>query len=200
LKSIARAILLFQIIALLLASGLLAQETAPPLPTPPVATTPAAAPVYEINGSARSGKTPLPGVSVTAANTLTGKKYSTATNAVGKFALSGMTRGRYVVRGDFMGFAAFTQEIVLNPENPSGKVDAELILASRQQEQSSTATAAMAAAGRGFQSVAVDTALSALAGGILVSEARAWRAGQQRSFKPPDEWSGCGGPHGIGEH
>ncbi len=76
-----------------------------------------------------------------------------------------MTRGRYVVRGDFMGFAAFTQEVVLNPENPSGKVDAELILASRQQEQSSSATAAMAAAGRGFQSVAVDTALSALAGG-----------------------------------
>ena len=165
MKSIARAILLFQIIALLLASGLLAQETTPPSPTPPAATTPAAAPVYEINGSARSGKTPLPGVSVTAANTLTGKKYSTATNAVGKFALSGMTRGRYVVRGDFMGFAAFTQEVVLNPENPSGKVDAELILASRQQEQSSTATAAMAAAGRGFQSVAVDSALSALAGG-----------------------------------
>jgi hypothetical protein len=165
LKSIAGAILLFQVIALLLASSLLAQETAPPSPTSPAATTTAAAPAYEINGSARSGKTPLPGVGVTAANTLTGKKYSTATNSEGKFGLSGMTRGRYVVRVEFMGFAAFTQEVVLNPENPSGKVDAELILASRQQEQSNSATAAMAAAGRGFQSVAVDSALSALAGG-----------------------------------
>src|SRR2546421_354425 len=46
-----------------------------------------------------------------------------------------MTRGRYVVRAEFMGFAAFTQEVVLNPENPSAEVEAELILASRQQEQ-----------------------------------------------------------------
>jgi len=76
-----------------------------------------------------------------------------------------MTRGRYVVRVEFMGFAVFTQEVVLNPENPSGKVDAELILASRQQEQSNNNNALMAAAGRGFQSVAVDSALSALAGG-----------------------------------
>jgi trimeric autotransporter adhesin len=164
LKSIARALLLFQIIAFLIVSGSLAQETAQPSTTPP-APTPAIVPAYEINGSARSGKTPLPGVSVTAANTLTGKKYSAATNSEGKFGLSGMTRGRYVVRVEFMGFAAFTQEVVLNPENPSAKVDAELILASRQQEQSNSAIAAMAAAGRGFQSVAMDGALSALAGG-----------------------------------
>jgi hypothetical protein len=165
LKSIVRAIVPFQIIAILLASSSLAQEAAPPSPTPPAAKTPAVTVVYEINGSARSGKTSLPGVSVTAANTLTGKKYLAATNSEGKFGLSGMTRGRYVVRAEFMGFAVFTQEVVLNPENPSAKVDAELILASRQQEQSNGAMAAMAAAGRGFQSVAMDSALSALAGG-----------------------------------
>ena len=165
MKSIVRAIVPFQIIAILLASSSLAQEAAPPSPTPPAATTPAVTAVYEINGSARSGKTQLPGVSVTAANTLTGKKYSAATNSEGKFGLSGMTRGRYVVRVEFMGFAVFTQEVVLNPENPSAKVDAELILASRQQEQSNSAIAAMAAAGRGFQSVAMDSALSALSGG-----------------------------------
>ncbi|HKV63967.1 MAG TPA: TonB-dependent receptor [Candidatus Acidoferrum sp.] len=167
MKSFARAILLAQIIVLLLAPILLAQDTVPPpqAQTAQPASAPAAPPTYEINGSARSGKTPLPGVSVTAANTLTGKKYSVATNSDGKFALSGVTRGRYVVRVEFMGFAVFTQEVVLNPENPSAKVDAELILASRQQEQSNSAIAAMAAAGRGFQSVAMDSALSALAGG-----------------------------------
>jgi hypothetical protein len=96
---------------------------------------------------------------------LTGKKYASATNSEGKFSLTGMARGRYVVRIEFMGFAAFTQEVVLNPENPSTKVDAEMILASRQQEQSNNANAAIAAAGRGFQNLAMDNALSSLAGG-----------------------------------
>jgi trimeric autotransporter adhesin len=100
-----------------------------------------------------------------AANTLTGKKYAAATNSEGKFGLTGLARGRYVVRVEFMGFATFTQEVVLNPENPSAKVDSELILASRQQEQANNGNAAMAAAGRGFQSLAMDSALSSLAGG-----------------------------------
>ena len=164
MKSIARGILILQFVAISLAPTLPAQEAAP-LPTASSATATAAAPAYEINGSARSGKTPLPGVTVTAANTLTGKKYAAATNSEGKFGLSGMTRGRYVIRMEFMGFAAFTEEVVLNPENPSAKADAELILASRQQDQSNNNNAAIAAAGRGFQSLAMDSALSSLAGG-----------------------------------
>jgi hypothetical protein len=63
-----------------------------------------------------------------------------------------------------MGFAAFTQEVVLNPENPSAKADAEMILASRQQEQSNNANAAISAMGRGFQNLAMDNTLSSLAG------------------------------------
>ncbi|HUC55664.1 MAG TPA: TonB-dependent receptor [Candidatus Cybelea sp.] len=167
MKSLARSLFLLSFAGVFPAPILLAQDAAapPPAQAPQPATTPATTPTYEINGSARSGKTPLPGVAVTAANTLTGKKYSRATNSEGKFELSGMTRGRYVVRVEFMGFAAFTQEVVLNPENPSAKVDAELILASRQQEQTNNNNAAMAAAGRGFQNLAMDSALSALAGG-----------------------------------
>ncbi len=167
MKSIVRGVFLLQFFAIFFAANLRAQETAPPSPpaTPQSEAAPAAAPTYEISGSARSGKTPLPGVTVTAANTLSGKKYAAATNSEGRFGLSGMTRGRYVVRVEFMGFAAFTQEVLLNPENPSAKVDAELILASRQQEQSNNTNAAMAAAGRGFQNLAMDSALSALSGG-----------------------------------
>ena len=164
MKSIARGIFILHFVAILFVSSLRAQETAPASPTAQSTTTPAAAPAYEISGSTRSGKTPLPGVTVTAANTLTGKKYATVTNSEGKFGLSGIPRGRYVVRVEFMGFAAFTQEAVLNPENPSAKVDAEMILASRQQEQSSSNNAAIAAAGRGFQSLAMDSALSSLSG------------------------------------
>jgi hypothetical protein len=152
---------------ILLALNVRAQDAPPTAAGPQNAANPTApaAPVYEITGSTHSGKTPLPGVTVTAANTLTAKKYIAATNSEGKFDLQGIARGRYVVRVEFMGFANFTQEVVLNPENPSAKVDAELILASRQQEQSNSANATIAAAGRGFQSLAIDSALASLAGG-----------------------------------
>ena len=179
LNFIGRSLFIFCFGAILLAldsNASNAQETPPPPPVPvqqqdttPAAQVPAAPPVatpvtFEIAGSAKSGKTPLPGVTVTAANTLTGKKYVAATNSEGKFSLSGLARGRYVVRIEFMGFAAFTQEVVLNPENPAGKVDAELLLASRQQEQSNNALAALAAAGRGFQSLAMENSLGSLGG------------------------------------
>jgi hypothetical protein len=120
---------------------------------------------FEITGTVRSGKTPLPGVTVTAANTLTGKKYVVATAPNGTYTFSGLPRGRYVVRVEFMAFAPQTQEIVLKPETPSGKVDAELILASRLQEQSPAGAIAAIAAGRGFQSLSVENTLSQLAGG-----------------------------------
>jgi trimeric autotransporter adhesin len=165
LKFTRKRILILSFIAIFSPLRSRAQEPAPPAAaSAPQATAPPAA-TFEIAGSAKSGKTPLPGVTVTAANTLTGKKYTTATNSEGKFSLFGMARGRYVVRIEFMGFATFTQEVVLNPENPAGKVEAELILASRQQEQSNIGNAAMAAMGRGFQSLAMENALSSLAGG-----------------------------------
>lgn len=125
--------------------------------------TPPAAQSFQITGTIRAGKTPLPGVTVTAANTLTGKKLSVVTAANGAYLFNGLPRGRYVVRVEFMGFAPQTQEIVLNPENPSGKLDAELILASRQQEQPAGAASALAAS-RGFQNLAVDSSLSTTAG------------------------------------
>ena len=180
MKSIARTIFLIFSLAILLARGAAAQEPAPPTPAAlpsqdtqapptPAQTAPAPAqdtpgPTYEITGSVRSGKTPLPGVTVTAANTLTGKKYAAATSSDGKFSFSGLARGRYVIRVEFIGFAVLTKEVVLNPDHTSEKLDAELILDSRQQEQSNINNAALAAAGRGFQSLAVDSTLSSLAG------------------------------------
>jgi hypothetical protein len=146
-----------------------AQESAPisaaspPMPSRTAANPPQETPAgYEISGTVKNGKTLLPGVSVTASNTLTGKKYATVTTTNGAFLFKGLPRGRYVVRIEFMGFAAVTQEVMLKPETPSGKVEAELILASRQQEQQ--ADAATQAVRRGFQSLAMSSTLSALAG------------------------------------
>jgi hypothetical protein len=122
------------------------------------------APVYEITGAVHSGKTPLPGVTVTVANTLTGKKFATVSRPDGKFSFSGILRGRYVVRIEFMGFAVFTQEVVLNPENNTANIDAELLLASRQQQENQARLAATTATRRGFQSVTGDPGLTALGG------------------------------------
>jgi trimeric autotransporter adhesin len=116
---------------------------------------------FQISGSVRNGKILLPGVTVSAANTLTGKRYSVVSATNGTFQFTGLPRGRYVVRVEFMGFATVTQEVVLNPENPVGKVEAELLLASRQKEQQAE-TAQYAR--RGFQSLAMNSTLSALAG------------------------------------
>jgi hypothetical protein len=77
-------------------------------------------PAFQISGSVRNGKTGLPGVTVTAANTLTGRKSSTVSSISGTFRFLGLPRGRYVVRMEFMGFATVTREVVLNPENPTG--------------------------------------------------------------------------------
>jgi hypothetical protein len=130
---------------------------------PPTNALPLPQAAYQIAGSVHSGKTPLPGVALTASNTLTGKKYATATISDGTFVLPGLPRGRYVLRADFMGFAPLTQEVVLNPENPSGKADLELILASRQEQTNQRSAAAIA--GRGFQSLTMDATDAALAGG-----------------------------------
>src|SRR5258708_11449919 len=141
-----------------------AQNGAPSTQTAASFSPPAKTSSFEITGVVRAGKTPLPGVTVTASNTLTGKKFSVATASNGTYSLSGLPRGRYVVKIEFMGFATLTQEVVLKPETPSGKFDAEMILASRQQEQSVGNLTAMITAGRGFQSLALDNTLSALAG------------------------------------
>lgn len=167
MKVIFRGTSIFALVALLFALPLQAQESVP-APPPSIPTNPAppntATSTYEITGTARTGKTPLPGATVSAANTLTGKKYSAVTNTDGKFSFAGIVRGRYVVRIEFMGFALFTQELVLNPQNPAAKVDAELLLASRQQQQSNNSASSFAAAARGFQSLAVDNTLASLGG------------------------------------
>ena len=63
----------------------------------------------------KAGAVPLPGVSVTATNTLTGRKYTTATDINGAYAMSIPRNGRYVVRAELTGFTPITQEVVLGP-------------------------------------------------------------------------------------
>ena len=94
-----------------------------------------AAPVGEIAGVVKSGAVPLPGVTITAANTLTGKKYVTSTDVDGSYKIALGSKGRYVVRAELSAFAPVTQEVLINAENPNGKADLSMLLLSRVQQQ-----------------------------------------------------------------
>src|SRR6202035_5782758 len=178
------------------ADGSSTQEASPASVAPAPQSTPSAPTSFEITGIVRAGKTPLPGVTVTASNTLTGKKFTVATAANGTYTFAGLPRGRYVVRAEFMGFAPQTQEVVLKPETPTGKFDAEMILASRQQDQSGLGNlAALVTAGRGFQSLAMDSTLSALAGGGIASALGGGQNGNGGDFSSlPLNGAGAEGP------
>ena len=116
-----------------------------PQPPQAAAAAPAAAPAATsgvtgttaggtIQGVIKSGQTPLPGVAVTAKNTLTGKQYVTATDSRGAFALHIDEDGRYVVRADFAAFAGSTKEVLLHGGSAAQQTDFSLLLASRQQQ------------------------------------------------------------------
>jgi len=164
------------LLALAFSLSLRAQDAPPPAPTPSQdqqapgqSAAPADAPTqlqppppsYSIAGVVSTGRSALPGVTVTAANTLTGKKVSTTTELDGSYLLQLAGRGRYVVRAEFLAFAPQTHEVLLNPQTPTAKVDLDLVLASRVQEQQQEQQAARAAnatvgAGRGFQNLGAD--------------------------------------------
>ncbi|HZU32415.1 MAG TPA: TonB-dependent receptor [Candidatus Angelobacter sp.] len=107
----------------------------PASPPSAISSTDATAPYGEITGSVKSGNVPLPGVTVTAANTLTGKKYSTSTDVDGTFKISVAGKGRYVVRAEFSAFAPMTQEVLVNDQNRNGRADLAMVLLSRAQKE-----------------------------------------------------------------
>ncbi len=88
-----------------------------------------------ISGSVKTGSTPLPGVRVTATNTLTGKKYTTATDVNGGYNMTIPFDGRYVVRAEFTVFAAVAKEALISASSRGQQVDFSLVLASRAQQQ-----------------------------------------------------------------
>jgi hypothetical protein len=92
----------------------------------------------KLHGHIKSGTIPLPGVTITAQNTLTGKRYSTTTDVTGAWSLTIPQNGRYVIRTQFAAFAQGVQETLLNAASHDQTVDFKLLLASRaaQQEQS----------------------------------------------------------------
>jgi len=92
----------------------------------------------KLHGVVKSGNVPLPGVTVTAQNTLTGKRYATTTDATGAWSMMIPQNGRYVIRTQFAAFAQGSQEALFNATGSHDQaVNFDLTLASRavQQEQ-----------------------------------------------------------------
>ena len=147
------------------AAGSALGQAAPDAPQPAAPgtaqTTPAvAAPAGTIRGTVMAGKVPLPGVSVTATNTLTGKKYATTTDVDGNFSMTIPKSGRYVVKAELAAFAAATNEVRITPEAANQTAAFTMELASRaaaaQAGSGNTAATAIATAlGRGTQSLGV---------------------------------------------
>ncbi|MGH9607789.1 MAG: carboxypeptidase regulatory-like domain-containing protein [Terracidiphilus sp.] len=102
-----------------------------------------------LHGVVRSGKIPLPGVTVTAENTLTGKRYSTTTDINGAWSMTIPDDGRYVIRTSFAAFAPASGEALLNAAGRDRTVDLSLILASRAAEQEEQQARAGGASGQG---------------------------------------------------
>ncbi len=103
-----------------------------------------------------AGKAPLPGVSVTAENSLTGEKYSTTTDITGSYTLVIPRNGRYVLRTQLTAFAPVMKEALLHGGAPVQTVDFALQLASRvQQEQARKGAGEQLLGGMGAQSLSL---------------------------------------------
>ncbi len=85
-----------------------------------------------LHGVVKAGTVALPGVTVTATNTLTGKRYATTTDVTGAWRMQIPANGRYVVRAELLAFAPATHEALLNATAGREQVvDFALELASR---------------------------------------------------------------------
>ena len=125
----------------------------------------------------KSAGTPLPGVTITATNTLTGKKYTAATDVTGAFRMTIPRNGRYVIRAEFAAFAPATAEVLLNATQHEGKTALELELASRvaaREAATSGTTVAGATAttlARGLQSLGTAGAEAGTEGASATTDA-----------------------------
>ena len=121
-------------IRLILSAALCVALAAPPAFAQQAPTTSTTQQGGTIRGTVKSGTTPLPGVTITATNTLSGKKYSASTDVNGNFAMAIPKNGRYVLRTDFPAFAAATKELLLNATNTNQQADFTLVLTSRAEQ------------------------------------------------------------------
>ena len=159
----------------LVMTGTVWSQTAPAgEPVVPAPAQAATAPAAEasggtVKGTVKAGTVPLPGVGVTATNTLTGKKYATTTDVDGSFAMAIPRNGRYVVKAELAAFAPETKEV---PDQRS------------RTERRKAGTGDGLRTATGFASAA--------AGGTADSSDERWSCARSAGAKCRGRWFGCG--------
>jgi hypothetical protein len=139
----------------------ISQETVPST-SPVIGSTQSLAAVPEqtggiLYGTVKSGETPLPGVRITATNTLTGIEHTAATDAAGSYSMTIPQDGRYVIRAEFTVFAPVAKEAFIHDSLRNQQVDFSLVLASReaQQQEAEQNTATRRYSGVGAQTLSL---------------------------------------------
>lgn len=123
----------------------------------------------DVAGKTAADGVPLPGVTISASNSLTGKKTATSTGVDGTYTLIAPSNGRYVIRAELAGFAVATKEVVVNAANCHLRADLEMMLQSRvqaeeQRQQRQAQQQVAGVSGRGFQNLALAADPSGMAG------------------------------------
>jgi len=169
--------------ALTLPTAIHAQQAAQqnPAATPPAAPAAAAVTGGILHGVIKSGNIPLPGVAVTARNSLTGKSYATTTDITGAWSMTIPQNGRYVLRTELAAFAASTRDALLNAASHDQTVNFDLQLASRVAQQDAQQGEAQQAA-RAMQQLAANgvqalSLMSSLGSGTDAAEGGSSAAG-----------------------
>lgn len=107
-----------------------------------------------IQGIVQSGGTPIPGVAVTATNSMSGEKVTTSTDPNGQYQLKVAGTGTYSIEAAMAGFAPATKPVELQAGAPA-RLDLELTLASRSQQAAAQPAPAVGFRGRGAQRLQV---------------------------------------------
>jgi hypothetical protein len=160
-----------------------AQQSAPEQSAAPqagAATASVQAAGFSVHGVVRSGSTKLPGVSIFATHSLTGRRVITSTDVDGYFHLDLPFKGRWVLRTEFSAFEAQTAEAMLLPAQPDAVHDFELVLLSRVPKTTSDEptesaggqqhASSSAAVGRGAQRLSLSADDAALAQSAISGE------------------------------
>ena len=108
-----------------------------------------------IQGIVQSGNTPLPGVSVTAINSVTNEKVTTSTDLNGQYQLKVPTVGTYNIETTMAAFAPAAKQAELVDVSTPVRLDFDLTLASRVPQASPQSRRTVGLRGRGAQTLQV---------------------------------------------
>ena len=181
--------------ALLIGNGVSAAQTPEAAPAAQSAATTAST-GGTIHGSVKAGAIPLPGVAITATNTLTGKKYATTTDVDGNYAMTIPKTGRYVVRAELAAFAPITHEVRITAEATDQTAEFAMQLASRVAAQTQAA-GQQAATGAAATLRSLGTQALSMAGGETGLEDATAGAANMGAALP--SLSGLGDAAGAGD-